>query len=162
MSDTEIMVGQTESNDNAPTPPLYSLRIETAELNVSNAGPPVFEFEVTGPAIPVFVYGIVKKQEQTIHGGQPPKGMLVPRIAFETRAGEPKVKKRFALLQAGDQIDVSDPNETPRYIGSFVHPMTMMPICVYELTPTPVATLDDLSKAAVGVDEFIAATQPQS
>lgn len=147
----------------APTPPLYSVVVETAELNVKNDGPPMFEFEITGPANPIFVYGIVRKQEQIVHGGPPPKGLLVPRIAFETHAGQPKVRKRFALLQAGDQIDVFKADEAPKYVGCFVHPMTMMPIAVFELTPSPAATtLEDLSKAAVGVDEFIAATQPQS
>lgn len=109
------------------------LAIEVMELHVQNPNQPIFDLEVTAPAIPRSFYGVVKRSEIQL-AGVPPKGALHPRIVFEVKAGQPKVRVRVALLTVGDIVPEAD-SHGATFIGAFPHPMSMMPITAWLLPP---------------------------
>lgn len=123
----------TEAPVEAAPPADPGLGLEVIELDLVNAGPPVFDIEVTAPAIPLHVYAVVKRPEVQLMGMQQNQGRLVPRVVFEVRPGcNERVKMRLALVQFGDTIPPDVANDA-KHLGIFIHPQTGMPIAVYQV-----------------------------
>lgn len=133
------------------------LGLEVVELDLLNAGPPVFDIEVTEPAIARHVYFAIK-QEKAVLVGQRPTGKLMPRVVFEINPNSPKRKLRICLVQFGDTIP-PDVSEAATYLGCFIHPQTTMPIAVYEI-PFSLVERTGLDEAIVDAAGFAAEAEP--
>ena len=111
------------------------LALEVVTLDIANPGPPVFDIEVTMPAIVRHVYVVVAQPQQSkvvSRQQKPAQGKLCPRIVYEVVPGSAKKKMRIALIMAGDSLPL-DVADQVSFIGCFVHPGNALPVAVYEL-----------------------------